>query len=102
MIARIWRGRVHAHDLAAYRKYVQRTGLCDYRATPGNRGAYLLFSVESDVAHVMTYSLWEDRKSIQAFAGDDIARTRYYPEDERYLMELPAYLEHFEIVEAVP
>jgi len=42
VIARIWRGAVRAEDGDAYVAYIEATGLREYRATPGNRGAWLL------------------------------------------------------------
>lgn len=97
MIARIWRGRIRAADVEEYRAYIAATGLSDYRQTPGNRGAYMLTRVDGDVAHVLTLSFWEALESIRAFAGDDITRARYYPEDERFLLDFPERVEHFEL-----
>ncbi len=38
MIARTWHGMVPATRADEYMAYLERTGLPDYRATPGNRG----------------------------------------------------------------
>ncbi len=98
MIARIWRGRVRAADIPAYQSYIAGTGLADYRATPGNRGAYMLTHVDGEIGHVMTLSFWDDLQSIRAFAGDDVTRARYYPEDEHFLLDFPERVEHFDVV----
>jgi heme-degrading monooxygenase HmoA len=98
MIARVWRGRIRAADLDAYRSYIARTGLADYRGTPGNRGAYMFTRVDGDIAHVVTLSLWDTIESITGFAGDDVTLARYYPEDERYLLDFPERVEHFDVV----
>lgn len=98
MIARIWQSRVRSDDLEAYKKYVNDTGIKDYHATAGNRGAYLLTRLEGDTAVVMTVSFWNDLDAIRAFAGEDVTRARYYPpEDERFLLERPDRVEHFEV-----
>lgn len=97
MIARIWHGRVRANDLHDYAGYVASTGIQEYKATPGNRGAFLLAKTEGDVAHVVTLSFWESLDAIRAFAGPDATLARYYPLDERYLLEFPERVEHFEI-----
>jgi heme-degrading monooxygenase HmoA len=97
MIARIWRGRVRASDVVAYQRYIAQTGLRDYRSTQGNRGAYILTRVEGDVAHVITLSVWDNLESIRAFAGDDVTLARYYPEDQRYLLDFPKRVEHYEV-----
>ena len=54
MIARRWHGRVPAAKADEYLKYVTETGIADYRATPGNLGAWLLHRREGDVVHVET------------------------------------------------
>jgi hypothetical protein len=36
MIARIWRGWTAREDADAYVEYLERTGMVEYRATPGN------------------------------------------------------------------
>jgi hypothetical protein len=42
VIARIWRGWVRSEDANAYVEYLHETGMAEYRATPGNRAAYIL------------------------------------------------------------
>lgn len=97
MIARIWRGAVRPADLAAYREYVAGTGLRDYRATPGNRGAYMLTRAAGDAAEVITLSFWDSYEAIARFTGSDFNRARYYPEDERFLLNFPETVEHYEV-----
>ena len=97
MIARIWHGRTRAADVDAYREYVERTGLPDYRATPGNRGAWLLSRVEGDVAHFVTLSFWDSLEAVRAFAGDDVEKARYYEEDKKYLLEFEPDVMHYEV-----
>jgi len=99
MIARIWQGRIRARDLDEYRSYIAATGIADYRATPGNRGAQILARVDFEVAHVITLSFWDSIESIRAFAGDDVTRARYYPQDEKFLLDFPERAEHFDVLE---
>jgi hypothetical protein len=44
-------------------------------------------------------SWWQSMDSIRGFAGDEPERARYYPEDDRFLVERPELVEH-SIVEA--
>lgn len=99
MIARTWHGRVPAAKADAYHEYLQRTGLPDYKATPGNRGVQVLRRVEGDEAHFLLLSFWDSLESIRAFAGDDLERARYYPEDSEYLLELEPTVTHYEVLE---
>ena len=41
MIVRIWRGWARPEDTEAYAEYILATGIAEYEATPGNRGAYV-------------------------------------------------------------
>jgi hypothetical protein len=36
--------------------------------------------------------------SVRAFAGDDLVRAKYYPEDDDYLLEKELRVRHFQVV----
>ena len=100
MIARMWRGRVSTEKAAAYAAYVQETGVASYRTTPGNRGAQLLTRDLGDGrTEIVTLSWWDSLDAIRAFAGDDIAVARYYPEDDEYLVDKEATVAHFTVAD---
>lgn len=98
MIARLWHGAVPEARGDAYLEYLERTGLPDYRATPGNRGVQVLRRTEGGRAHFLLITLWESWDAIRAFAGDDPERARYYPEDAEFLLELEPRVTHYEVV----
>jgi heme-degrading monooxygenase HmoA len=97
MIARLWHGAVPSQRSDAYLRYLEKTGIPDSRATPGNRGVYVLRRVEGETAHFLFVSLWESFDAIAAFAGADIEKARYYPEDREYLLELEPTVTHYEV-----
>jgi heme-degrading monooxygenase HmoA len=97
VIARLWHGAVEADKGDAYMRYLEKTGLPDYRATPGNRGVYVLRRAEAQAAHFLLVSLWESWDAIRAFAGEDLDRARYYPEDADFLLELEPTVIHYEV-----
>ena len=99
MIARTWRGATRLEDAEEYAEYIRGTGLKKYRETPGNRGAWLLWRPAGDRAEVLTFSLWESEDAVRAFAGDDIERAVFYPEDDRFLVERDLTAAHFRVVE---
>ena len=101
MLARIWRGATRAADADAYVGYLRKTGLPEYQATEGNRGAWVLWRVVDDRAEFITLSFWESRDAISRFAGDDIERAVFYPEDDRFLVDRGPTVEDYE-VEAAP
>jgi heme-degrading monooxygenase HmoA len=95
VIARTWRGAVRAADAEAYAAYIQATGLAAYAATPGNLGAWLMYRLADDRAEVQTMSLWESMDAIHGFAGDDVERAVFYPEDDRYLVDRDLVAHHW-------
>jgi heme-degrading monooxygenase HmoA len=98
MIARTWHGMVPASRADEYFAYLERTGLPDYRATPGNRGVWVLRRTEGERTHFLLLSLWDSMGSIRAFAGEEAERARYYPEDEEFLLELEPYVTHYDVM----
>lgn len=98
MIARTWHGVVPAAKADAYFEYLNKTGLPDYRATPGNLGVTVLRRVEGDKAHFLLVSYWESMDAIRAFAGDDVEKAHYYPEDTAFLLELEPNAYHYEVL----
>lgn len=99
MIARIWRGATRREDAAAYADYIEQTGLAEYRATPGNRGAWILQRDDGDRTEVITLSLWDSLDVVKGFAGDDISRAKFYPEDDRWLVERDLSVRHYRVTE---
>ncbi|HEU5479289.1 MAG TPA: antibiotic biosynthesis monooxygenase [Candidatus Tumulicola sp.] len=100
MIGRTWHGRVPAKKADAYHKYLLRTGLSDYAATPGNRGVFVLRRDDGDVTHFLLLTLWESLDAIRAFAGEAYDRARYYPEDDDYLLEREPFVVHYDVLAA--
>ena len=98
-VMRTWTGVIRTEDRDAYRDYIAATGLAGYRSTPGNLDAWMLFRNRDDgTTEVVTVSLWESRAAIRGFAGDDIDEARFYPEDDRYLIERDLEVKHYDVV----
>jgi heme-degrading monooxygenase HmoA len=100
MIARIWKGRTLASHSDEYMAYMFSTGVHELRATDGNRGVYVLRRIDGDEAEFTFISLWESYAAIRRFAGEDIDRAVYYPEDRRYLLTLDPNVVHHEVLAA--
>ena len=97
MIARIWSGKVRREDGDAYVAYIQETGIAEYKATTGNQGAWLLRRDDGDLAEIITFSLWDSLDAVRGFAGDDVEKAVFYPEDDRYLVERDLTVRHYEV-----
>jgi heme-degrading monooxygenase HmoA len=98
MIARTWRGATRAEDADAYLRYLHETGFAGYRETAGNLGALGLRRIVDGRAEFLLVSLWESVDAIRSFAGDDVERAVFFPEDDRFLIERDDRVEHFEVV----
>ena len=98
MIARTWHGRVPKAKADAYYQYLLTTGVKDYQATEGNLGVNVLRRVEGDEAHFLLITLWESWEAIRKFAGEDVDRARYYPEDADFLLEFEPTVTHYEVL----
>lgn len=97
MIARTWRGATRAADAETYLRYLQDTGLGEYRETPGNLGVLGLRRVADGRAEFLLITLWESEAAIREFAGDDPEQAVFYPEDERFLVKADRTVSHYEI-----
>ena len=49
-------------------------------------------------AEFLLVSLWDSESAIRDFAGPDIDRAVFYPEDERFLVDRETTVTHFDVV----
>ena len=84
-------------DFDRRRELLRETGVRDYRATPGNLGAWLLRQDEGARTGFLLLTLWDRRESIAAFAGNPIELARYYDQDRDYLLDFRKTVEHFDV-----
>src|SRR4051812_37072902 len=97
MIARHWRGWTRAEGIDRYVDYVNETGGQGLSSTPGNRGVQVLTRIEGDRAEIVVISLWDSLDSVRAFAGDDVERAVFYPQDETFLVERDLSVTHYQV-----
>ena len=95
MICRNWHGITPRSRADAYASFLEQRAIPDYRSVAGNRSAAVLRCDETAVTHFMTVTHWDSEESIRAFAGDDLLKARYYPEDRDYLLEFEPRVRHF-------
>ena len=96
IITRIWHGKIKKQDWEIYKKYVEETGLKNYSEVAGNISAKILLRNEKDICHILTITEWDSYESIITFAGEDFEKARYYPEDEKYLIDFEEFVTHYE------
>nr|BFE71259.1 hypothetical protein GCM10020092_045600 [Actinoplanes digitatis] len=94
----MWRGWVATEGAGEYVDYINRTGMAEYRRTPGNVDAQMWTRDLGDGrTEVVTLSWWESAEAIRGFAGDDISRAVFYPEDERFLIGREETVTHYTV-----
>ena len=98
MIARVWHGMVPEDKAEEYLDYVKATGVPGLASTPGNLGVMVLRRVDQGRVHFLLTSFWESYEAISKYAGPDIEQAQYYPEDEKYLIEVERRVTHYEVV----
>lgn len=97
MIARVWRGRTRPEHADEYVDYVNGTGVIHHRETSGNRGSMVLQREVDGEVEFLVVSLWENLEDVRRFAGDDVEVAVYFPEDDKYLLELEPRVRHYEV-----
>lgn len=100
MIARLWHGIVLTERAQDYLVFLRERAVADYRATPGNRSVSLMHRQAGRITHFLILTHWESLQSIEAFAGADIERARYYPEDDGFLLEFEPAVVHYTVDDA--
>ncbi len=98
MIVRMWHGRVPTSKAHAYREFTNRRAIPDYQSVPGNISVHILERQEGEVTHFITLTFWESLEAIKGFAGDNVERAKYYPEDKDFLLEFEPAVVHYEVV----
>ena len=102
MIARIWKGETPESKADQYFEFLKATGIKDYQQTAGNKGVLVLRRIRDGRAEFFLLSLWDTWDAIRAFAGDDVEKAFYYPEDPQYLLSMAPEVDHYEVLHALP
>ena len=97
MITRIWRGITRAEQADAYVAFLEENALPQYARTPGNRGASVLRRAQGEHCEILLVSLWESMDAVRAFAGENPERSVYYPEEDRFLLDMEPLVRHYEV-----
>lgn len=98
MIARIWHGMTSEVLADEFQAYIYATGIPGLKSTPGNLGVMLLRRAENGREHLLLTSFWESFEAISKFAGPDIEKAKYYPDEEKYLIELEPMVTHYKVI----
>lgn len=98
MIVRIWHGCTRRDRADDYATFLESRAIPDYRSVEGNLGVSILRRDEGEVTHFLTVTRWRSEEAIRAFAGEDLLKAKYYPEDAGFLLEFEAQVSHYDVV----
>ncbi len=97
MIVRIWHGRTPRSRADEYANFLQGRAIPDYQSVSGLLDVQVLRRDEGAVTHFLTVTRWTSEQDIEAFAGPDLLKAKYYPEDRDFLLEFEPEVQHFEV-----
>jgi heme-degrading monooxygenase HmoA len=97
MICRIWHGRTPRTKADAYASFLVQRAIPDYRSVKGNVDVSILRRDEAEVTHFLCVTHWQSEEHIRAFAGDELLKAKYYPEDADFLLEFEPEVQHYEV-----
>ena len=94
----MWHGRTARSKADAYESFLVQRAIPDYRSVDGNIDVAILRRDEGEVTHFLTVTHWQSEDAIHAFAGDDLLKAKYYPEDREFLLEFEPRVQHYVVV----
>ena len=97
MIARLWHGVTLAEKAQEYLHFLQARAVPDYRGVAGNLSVDILHRTTGPMTHFLIVTHWESLQAIQAFAGEEIERAKYYREDVDFLLEFEPTVQHYQV-----
>ncbi len=100
MIARIWQGTTKMEHFEAYTRFLITTAIPDYKKTDGFEKLTFLRKIEGGVGHFTLITYWQNLAVIKNFAGNEVEKAKYYPEDQGYLLNFEEKVNHFEVFAA--
>jgi heme-degrading monooxygenase HmoA len=101
VISRHWRGTTKQGQDQAYIDHLKADTFRKIRAIPGFVSASILKRDGADGSEFEIVTVWESRRAIEAFAGQDIEAAVVPEAAQAMLAEFDQRVRHYEIVEVV-
>jgi len=96
-IMRLWHGEVALDQADEYEKFMIEKAAPDYASVDGLLKLYFQRRNEKRTAHFLLVTIWDSLESIKKFAGDEPQLAKYYPEDDKFLLEKEKYTTMYEV-----
>ena len=97
MIARIWHGKTDKSKFGEYSEFLRKVAIPDYKKIIGMQGFSFLRRTSGSEAHFMLITYWNNWEALRQFAGEDVEKAKYFPEDNDFLLEFEENVQHFEV-----
>lgn len=99
LVGRIWRGRTAMCDADAYLAYSLEQGVQKIARKPTCLGVQHFRRLTGDIAEFTTISYWASVEAMSVMQPDQADPLRVWPlaEDQRFLLELPEFVEVAEL-----
>jgi heme-degrading monooxygenase HmoA len=97
MIARVWHGKTDKRNFEAYSEFLRKQAIPNYKKCDGFQGLSFLRTIIGQEAHFTLITYWQNMEVIRNFAGEDVERAKYYPQDKEYLLEFEERVQHYEV-----
>jgi heme-degrading monooxygenase HmoA len=103
MIARLWRGKASTDTNAkAYEHHVSDTVFPSLKDLEGHCGAMLLRREVDGGTEFLAVTLWQSRRSVEAFTGPDIGKAIVEPQGRAVLSEFDDFAVHYDVAAGAP
>tara|TARA_R110000744_G_scaffold255074_1_gene370626 strand:- start:9992 stop:10294 length:303 start_codon:yes stop_codon:yes gene_type:complete len=97
MIARVWKGKTKIKHSEAYTKVIIERDIPDYEKTKGFVKLTFLKRSDNQFTYFKLITFWKDLEVIKNFIGPDLVKAVSYKEDDKYLVDFPGNVMHYEV-----
>ena len=97
MTARIWEGRTKIEHSGIYTEIIEERDIPDYRKTDGFVKFTFLKRNDNQFTFFKLITFWEDLEVIKNFTGPNLEKAVSYKADEKYLIDFPGNVMHYEV-----
>ncbi|MDH7444949.1 antibiotic biosynthesis monooxygenase family protein [Aquimarina sp. 2201CG14-23] len=97
MIVRIWEGKTKIEHSDVYEKIIEERDIPDYKKTLGFVKLTFLKRADNEFNYFKLLTFWEGLDAIKNFTGPNFEKAVSYKEDEKYLVDFPGKVMHFEV-----
>ncbi|GAA5021006.1 hypothetical protein GCM10011506_03600 [Marivirga lumbricoides] len=97
MTARVWEGKTRNEHSETYTEIIEERDIPNYRKTDGLIKLTFLKRSDNEFTYFKLLTFWTDMDSIKKFTGPNLEEAVAYNEDEKYLVDFPGNIMHYEV-----